>query len=107
MKNIIIENLNSEHRALLYILNSVDGLKSRFNQIYDVDKNMLKLNYNQEDKCFDISELCLSSSESSLLRSAINLYNGNDPITLLESFSSLDNENKEILIDALRIRFNF
>lgn len=50
--------------------------------------------------------LVYSPSEMSMIRFALQLFNQNiDDITIPEVFSSLDEENKKVVLDAIKFKF--
>lgn len=98
--------MNKEHEALLYIITSVDDLNKKRNLIYSDEKKQLSLDWNDDCSGFDLSKLYLSSSSERMLRAGINLFNGNENINLIDCFSGLDPNNQQIMLNAIKIRFN-
>lgn len=100
-----MNNLTREHKALLYIIANVDGLRSKKNKIYNEEKNQLNLDFKDDCTGFDLSELFLSGSETRMLKAGINLFNGNEHIDIRDCFLGLDPFNQKIMLDAIKIRF--
>jgi len=89
-----------ERIALFYILSGNSDIWSKgIDNIYCFKENGIKIN--------SLKKLFLCSSSNKLVKLAFNLYNGiatknMDPRSL---FSSLDNDNLQLVINSLKIRF--
>src|SRR6056297_3854773 len=88
-----------ERLSMFYILSSNKDLSSKVDYIYDFKNRSIKSN------CFDNENVDFCSSSRKLIRLAFNLFNGNYPADVLNSFSGLDDDNFEIALNALIIRF--
>jgi hypothetical protein len=86
-----------ERKSLFYILAGNDDLWNKRNAIYDTEDRSIHLNF---DELADFG-----SSSRKLIELAFSLYNGYKA-DVLNTFSGLDEENFDLAIDALRMRFN-
>ena len=89
-----------ERLSMFYILSNNKDLSSKVNYIYDFKNRSIKSN------CLDNEDVDFCSSSKKLIRLAFNLFNGNYPADVLNSFSGLDDDNFEIALNAIKIRFN-
>ena len=88
-----------ERLSMFYILSNNEDLSSKINYIYDFDERSIK------SDCLENENVDFCSSSKKLIRLAFNLFNGNYKADVLNSFSGLDDDNFEIAINALIIRF--
>lgn len=89
-----------ERTALFYIISENRELFERRYDIYDFKEHGVILDImSDNDKGYS-----LSSGARSLLRLGYNLYNGY-PADVLESFYNLDDNNYDIALNAVNIRF--
>lgn len=95
---------DKERSALFFIIAGVDGLFNRREEIYNFNKRQLNLNFNGDGDVID-NDLFLSSSEAGLLKLGIQLYNTNGTATFHDVFRSLDIQNTNLAINAIRIRY--
>ena len=86
-----------ERKALFYILAGSDDLYNKVNHIYDFNDHSIN------PDCFDEIDLCSSSRK--LIEIAFNHFNGY-PADISEVLSVLDNDNFELAIDSMRLRYN-
>ena len=89
-----------ERLSMFYILSNNKDLSSKVDYIYDFKNRSIKSN------CLDNENVDFCSSSRKLIRLAFNLFNGNYPADVLNSFSGLDDDNFEIALNAVKIRFN-
>lgn len=87
-----------ERLALFYILAEED-LYSKVNKLYDFEEHWI-LPENLEEGAVD-----LSGGAIAMVRIAYHLYNGYE-LNLVYELSRLDNENFELCINAVRMRFD-
>lgn len=94
-----VHNSDLERKSLFWILANNPDLYSKINYIYDFEDNSIKL------ECLEEATVDFPSSSVRLIRLAFNLYNGY-PADVSDCLFVLDDENFEIAIKAIRIRFN-
>ena len=86
-----------ERQALLYVLAGCKDLGERADLFYDFNDRLIRPeNFNQVD---------LTSGTRSLLELAYNLYNNYPCRTVVDLFASLDELNKQLAVEAIKIRF--
>ena len=86
-----------ERYSLFYILANSD-IFSKIDYIYDFKNHWIKID------CFEKTDF--SSTSKKMVELAFNLYNGNpapDPLTI---FGGLDDDNFQICLNAISIRFS-
>ena len=88
-----------ERKSLFYILANNNDLYYKINAIYDFEDNSIK------SECLENGEVDLCSSSRKLIKLAYNLYNGYGA-DVLETFAVLDEDNFDLAIKAIKIRFN-
>lgn len=91
-----------ERKSLFYILANNNDLYYKINAIYDFEDRSIR------PECLEEGTVDFCSSSRSLVKLAFNLFNGyqtenDDPLNILYN---LDEENFEIALKAIRIRFN-
>lgn len=86
-----------ERQALFFILAGNEDLYSKVNSIYDFEENIIK------NECLD-GGVDLSSGSRNLVKLGYNLFNGFEA-SVTEVFEGLDEENKRLAIEAIKIRF--
>lgn len=104
-KLALLSTLNpydSERKSLLYLLSGNNDIFFKKKHIYNFSNNHPIFNG------FNQSNVDFCSSSKSLIRLALNLFNGytdkyTDPLNLL---AFLDNNNYTLAINAIKIRFN-
>lgn len=94
-----VHQFDLERKSLFWILGNNKDLYSKINHIYDFKDNSIK------PECLESSDVDFSSSSRNLIKLAFNLYNS-FPSDVVDTFSVLDEDNFEIAIKAIRIRFN-
>lgn len=90
-----------ERIAMWYIFAGNSDLYSKINYLYDFEDHSI---------CPDAFEsVDLSSGARALLVLAYNLYNGysGQPADVKQIMVPLDEENRKLAIEAIKIRFNF
>lgn len=85
-----------ERLSMFYILASYESRP--IDSIYDFDDHSI------HPKILDSG---LSHGESILIRVAFHLFNGWECDDILDIFSTLSGELREVILGAIRIRFNF
>ena len=94
-----------EYLALFFIIAGNNGLYARRNKIYDFTTNQIKLDFNNDGDVLS-DDLYLSSSEVKLLELGIQLYNGSGTTTVMDIFNSLDVDNIDLAINAIKLRLD-
>ena len=89
-----------ERKAMFYILSGNDDLYSKVHHIYDFQENSIK------SECLESDNVDLSSSARRLINLAFNLYNGL-PADVSDTFYLLDEDNSQLAIEAIKLRFKF
>lgn len=102
LEKATVNKKDFERKSMFYILANNRDLLSKINYIYDFKEGFIKL------ECLEEQTVDFSSSSKALVKLSFNLFNGyqtenDDPLNLL---SNLDEENFEIALKAIRIRFN-
>ena len=93
---------DKERKAMFYIIAGNDELFKYTDKIYDFPEEELKIGSNLGK----LNAMC--SSSKALLKLAFQLYNGrNNKQSVYDTFAYLDNENKRLALEAIKIRFNF
>lgn len=87
-----------ERKALFHILVGNDDLYEKVNSIYDFEENSIKVD------CLD-GDVDFASSSRKLIKLGYNLFNGFE-VSVVEVFDGLDEENKRLALEAIRIRFD-
>ena len=88
-----------ERRALFRIF-STDEVFRKVTHLYDFKEHSIK------PESLENGEVDLSSSSRKLVMAAFNLYNGYYKADLCNTFAGLDDENFDLMIQAIKIRFN-
>ena len=88
-----------ERKALLLIF-STDDLYRKVTHLYDFKEHSIK------PESLENGEVDLSSSSRKLVMAAFNLYNGHYKADICDTFAGLDDEKFDLLIQAIKIRFN-
>jgi len=86
-----------ERKSLFMIISGNDELWNLRNKIYDFENHWINS---------EILESGICTSSKTLIQIGFNLYNGYQTESLLDCFSGLDENNFELVIQALRIRLN-
>lgn len=86
-----------EREALFFILAGNEDLYSKINSIYDFNENIIKVAVLDGNVDFP-------SSSRNLIKLAFNLYNGFEA-SVVEVFEGLDEDNKRLAVEAIKIRF--
>ncbi len=96
-----IHELDTERKALFYIISGDEDLFRKRNYIYDFYDSCIK------PDCLNSYEIDFCSSSKSLIRLGFNLYNGytDDFTTPLWILSGLDSKNFAIAAYAIQMRF--
>ncbi|HBF6599519.1 TPA: hypothetical protein KOT48_003685 [Clostridioides difficile] len=93
-------NGDVERETFFYIISGVQDLYLEVKSIYDFEDNML-----QNLDSIDNVRNYLSSSSVKLLNLALQLYNGQQEQTIIETFSWLDDDKFELALNSIKIRF--
>ena len=88
-----------ERKALFRIF-STDDLFRKVTHLYDFKEHSIK------PESLENGEVDLSSSSRKLVLAAFNVYNGHCKADLWDTFAGLDDENFDLMIQAIKIRFN-
>ncbi len=94
-----------ERKAMFYILSGSPNLVSKgIDRIYDFKENMLKFSPEEMEDYF--LKFCFCTSSNALTRLALNLYNSSyKSLSFADTFYSLDDDNKALVMEAIRIRY--
>jgi hypothetical protein len=93
---------DKERQAMFYIIAGNNELFSYINKIYDFTNEELIISANLGK----LKAIC--SSSKSLLKLAIQFYNSvNNKQSVYDTFKYLDNENKRLACEGIKIRFSF
>jgi hypothetical protein len=97
-----------ERKAMFYILSgSPDIISKGINRMYDFKENIVKFSPVPEEQEKDFQPFNFCSSSHALLKLALNLYNSTyESLSVADTFYNLDSDNKQLAINAMRIRFN-
>lgn len=87
-------------RKALFLIFSTDDLFRKVTHLYDFKEHSIK------PEALENGEVDLSSSSRKLVMAAFNLYNGHYKADICDTFAGLDDENFDLLIQAIKIRFN-
>lgn len=92
---------DNERHALFYIIAGNDDLYKKRNFVYDFKDNSIN------PECLTDGRADFSTSSRALIRLGFNLYNNykDDYISPMNIFYSLDEENYNLAIKAIDIRF--
>ena len=88
-----------ERKALFRIL-STDDLYRKVTHLYDFKEHSIK------PESLENGEVDLSSSSRNFVLAAFNIYTGHYKADLCDTFAGLDDENFDLMIQAIKIRFN-
>lgn len=106
---IDFKNLDKERKAFFYIIIRNKELLEKINEIYDFERNALKVYENIENESGNFTEekdfYKLSSTAKRMLRIALSLYNGMK--CDFKNLGCLSKENYLIIKEAIEIRFDF
>ena len=91
---------NDVERKSLFLIFSTDDLFGKVTHLYDFKEHSIK------PQSLKNGEVDLSSSSRKLVMAAFNLYNGHYKADLCDTFASLDDENFNLVIQAIKIRFH-
>ena len=91
---------NDVERKSLFLIFSTDDLFGKVTHLYDFKEHSIK------PQSLKNGEVDLSSSSRKLVMAAFNLYNGHYKADLCDTFAGLDDENFDLMIQAIKIRFN-
>lgn len=88
---------DTERKALFFLIAGNDELWKLQEQIYDFEDHSIKP---------EILDGGICTSSKTLIRIGFNLYNSYPTESILDSFYVLDDNNFELVIQAIRIRLN-
>ena len=91
---------NDVERKSLFLIFSTDDLFGKVTHLYDFKEHSIK------PQSLKNGEVDLSISSRKLVMAAFNLYNGHYKADLCDTFAGLDDENFDLMIQAIKIRFN-
>lgn len=86
-----------ERQALFYVFAGYRDLGDRIEHFYDLEARMIR------PEAFEVVDL--TSSSRALVELAFNLYNNYQCRTVVELFASLDERNRRLEVEAIKIRF--
>ena len=100
-KELLVKDLTHEgdieRKALFHILANNVELYDMLHEIYDFKDHSIK------PECLQSAKL--TSATRSLVNLGFNLYNNYNKVTVYSVFVSLDSDNTQIALDAIKIRF--
>ena len=102
-RKLLIKDKTSDadvERKALFLIFSNDDLFRKVTHLYDFKEHSIK------PESLENGEVDLSSSSRKLVLAAFNLYNGHYKADLCDTFAGLDDENFDLMIQAIKIRFN-
>lgn len=88
-----------ERRSMFYIFAGVDDLYAKINHLYDFGEQIIMPETLEEFK------IDLTSSMRTLVKLGFNLYNGYPSDAFRDTFAPLDETNRQLVLEALKIRF--
>lgn len=94
------DNTNSndiERQAMFFILSGNEELYRKVDYLYDFRENCITPE--------GMEEVDLTSSTKGLVELAFNLYNSYPMRSITELFSLLDDQNKQLAFQAIKMRF--
>lgn len=95
-----------EKNVAMYIMSGNEGLYNKSNELYNFAKDEFIFDLEEDGDGYRIKwRSPLSSSERKLITLAFDLFSGNDNVGIMELFSSLDSENRELALNAIIYRF--
>lgn len=96
-----------ERRVAMYILSGNSDLYNNVDSIYDFEDGYFKMDLAEDEKGNTIIKwkIPFSSSEKALVTLAFDLFSGNSTIGVYDVFRSLDIQNRELALSALRYAF--
>lgn len=96
-----------ERRVAMYILSGNSDLYSNVSSIYDFKDGYFKMDLDEDEKGNTVIKwkIPFSSSEKALVTLAFDLFSGNSTIGVYDVFRSLDIQNRELALSALRYAF--
>lgn len=86
-----------ERQALFYVFAGFGDLGNRIWHFYDFEGRMIR------PEAFE--EVDLTSGSKALVELAFNLYNNYPCGTVVDLFASLDERNRQLVLEAIKIRF--
>ncbi|WP_071396626.1 DUF6075 family protein [Bacillus tuaregi] len=89
--------MDVERQAMFYIFAGNGELMDKLDFFYDFSERMIRI------EGFD--EVCLSSSAKSLVELGFNLYNNYPCGTVVDLFGNLDEKNRRLALNAIKLRF--
>ena len=89
---------DKERRSLFYIISGNEDLFSMVNYLYDFEERCIN------PEVLDGNEVFFSSGAKALIKLGFNLYNGY-PADMCGCLSFLDEENLNLAIEAIKVRF--
>ena len=88
---------DTERESLFFLIAGNDELWKLQDQIYDFEDHSIKP---------EVLESGICTSSKTLIRVGFNLYNSYPTESILDCFYALDDDNFELVIQAIRIRLN-
>ncbi|MCM3624346.1 DUF6075 family protein [Brevibacillus borstelensis] len=86
-----------ERQALLYVFAGYEALGNRIDHFYDFEGRMIRPE--------GFEEVDLTSGSKALVKLAFNLYNNYPCGTVVDLFANLDERNRQLAVEAIKIRF--
>lgn len=93
-----------ERKSLFYIISGNSELYKNVHKIYDFEENSLNIEVDNEGNIF-FPDLFVSSGATKLVYLAVQLYNRGNNQSVIDTFSGLDENNFELAINAIKMRF--
>jgi hypothetical protein len=86
-----------ERLSLFNLISNNDELWDLKHQIYDFEDHSIKP---------EILESGIASSSKKLIKIGFNLFNSHPTDSLIDCFTNLDDDNFDLVIQSIKIRFN-
>lgn len=86
-----------ERQALFFVFAGVEDLGDRINHFYEFEGRMIRPE--------GFEEVDLTSSSRAMVELAFNLYNNYPCGTVVNLFANLDERNRQLAVEAIKIRF--
>ncbi len=101
-----LKDRDKESLAILYVFAGDDDIYEQVNDIYDFDRNLIKLVFNEESNKKEIVNILTGSGGKALCELAAQLCRYyNSERTISDIFSDLDINNRRLALNALEFRY--
>jgi len=104
MSGLPLDKVNSKKAALFYVLANSKNLFNQVNMIYDFKNNRLNLDFDEEGNII-FGHIKLTHQEEVLLNLVLQIYNNLNNLSVRDIFSKLDNNNRMIALETIKMGF--